>query len=108
MKKSNQAQKLAEAIITKSKENGKVDEETLRKLINALSQSEDPIALQILSEIPKALQKEEKETTIFVQSAYNLEKKELKLIKDYFENKESKKLNLEFSVNKSLIGGIKI
>lgn len=108
MKTDKNIQKLAVDIVNKSKVEGRVDETILNKFTSVLKKSDEPIALQILAEIEKVLVILEKQSTILVESAFELTSVQLDSIKNYFEREKGRKLGLEFTVNKDLLSGIKI
>ncbi len=108
MKTDKNIQKLAEDIVGKSKVNGTLDETILTKLTSVLKNSDEPVALQILAEIEKVLVRQEKQNTVLIESAFELQNEQLEDIKKYFEKREGRNLNIEFSINKKLMSGIKI
>lgn len=108
MKSKKQIKALATAIISSSSKANVINQEILSRFISHLTKSTEAVAKRILSEIEAILSKREQENTLIIESAFKLDQEDLDKIKIYFEKKESKKLTVRFSINKFLIGGLKI
>lgn len=108
MKNSKQIRQLAKAIIHSSKHDNVVDESMVSKFVTQISKDSDKSALRLLNELEHQLTVEEQKNTIFVESAYNLDKEQLEKIRSSFEKNEDRKLTIKFSINKNLLAGLRI
>ena len=108
MSPTKQVRFLAKGILHSCKKDGVLDALALKKFISILANSEEAIAGQILSCLAALANEHERKNTLAVESAFDLEVEQLEALKKYFETKESKKLGVSFSINKDLVGGLKL
>ena len=108
MKSDSQVSKLAKQIVELSLVNGLVQKGKLQHFVEILSGSEESVASDILAEVDRLVEKIEKESTLLIESAFEVDKGLLLDVQKYFEKKENKPLKLTFSLNPELIGGIRI
>ena|SRR3990167_2203810 len=108
MSPTKQVRFLAKGILDSCKKDGALDALALKKFISILANSEEAIAGQILSCLAALADEHERKNTLAVESAFDLEVEQLEALKKYFETKESKKLGVSFSINKDLVGGLKL
>ena len=108
MSPTKQVRFLAKGILDSCKKDGVLDALALKKFISILANSEEAIAGQILSCLAALANEHERKNTLAVESAFDLEVEQLEALKKYFETKESKKLGVSFSINKDLVGGLKL
>ena len=108
MSSNKQVKLLAKDIFNSCKKNGVLDETLLRKFVSLLANSEESVAKHILDNLESLAEIEEKKNTLIIESAYELETDQLEMIKQYFETKENRKLKVSFSINRDIIGGLKL
>ena len=108
MTSNKQIKLLAKDILNSCKKDGVLNEATLKKFVSILANSEESVAKHILNNLESLAEIEEKKNTLIIESAYELETDQLEMIKQYFETKENRKLKVSFSINRDIIGGLKL
>ena len=108
MSSNKQVRSLAKDIFNSCKKDEILDEAVLKKFVSLLVNSEEPIAKKLLTNLDSLVANEEKRNTLIIESAFELETEQLETIKKYFETKEGRKLKVIFSVNKEIIGGLRL
>ena len=108
MKTNKKTRQIVAEIISCCKHNGAIDETAVSKFVTLISKSPDLLGLELLTELERQLKLEERQDTLFVESAYSLTEEELEKIKASFEKTEAKSLSVNFSINKNLLAGLRV
>lgn len=107
MKKNKQLQKLVNKLIEVSFKDGKMAESQVTKSIKALKSLPKYQAIQALSEYLKALKREERKYTMYVEAAIPLSAAQLQKMKKIVE-KRGKITKVVTSINPQILGGFKL
>lgn len=107
MKKSKLLQKTIIKLVEASVKDGKIVESQVTKAIKALKTLPKYEAIQALTEYLKALKREERKYTVFVEAAIPLSADVLKKMKKIIE-KKTKITKVVPSVNSEILGGFKL
>lgn len=108
MKTTKTSLKIAKEVVKSSTRDGTIDKDILMKSVKFLATNNSLKAKQILSAIVKLVKINEKNHTVRIESAFDLNQETIEKLRIDFEKLLSRKLNPVFELNKDLIGGVKI
>lgn len=107
MKKKSRLKKLAAKYVNHSYQNGRGDEEKIKKIMMGLKSLPRSQAIYIISKFLKGVRKREGQNTLLIESAVPLTKTQLDQIQRNFK-KEFIITDVKNVVNPALLGGFKI
>lgn len=107
MKKNKELQKIINKLVDNSFENGKLVERKVTRAIKFLKTLPGSQAVEGLSEYLKGIKREERKTTMFLETAYPISREQLLKAKKIVE-KKFKLHKIIASVNPQLLGGFKL
>jgi len=108
MKVSNKSKKLAKRIFKNSQKQGEIDEQKLSNFTQVLIKHHSVQSKQVLKSLLALLEESVAASNLIVESATLLDEPLKNEIKNTFEKKLNKKINLVFKLNPEIIGGVKI
>lgn len=107
MKEKKQLQKLISKLIELSIKDGRIVESQVIKSIKTLKTLPKSQAISALSEYLKALKREERKYTMYVEAAIPLSSKQVQKMKKIVE-KKTKITKVVTSINPEILGGFKL
>jgi F-type H+-transporting ATPase subunit delta len=108
MKINKQARRDAKSLLRSSMQNGRLDETRVRKIVGAVLSQKPRGYLAILSHYERLVKLEEQRRTGRVESATPLSPEMRANVQKTLEQKYGSGLNIEFTENPALIGGLRI